>query len=253
MRVLTVFILFLSTSCFAQSLDGEGTANRVQTIPFDPATIQTNYRSTIEEERPKYKRGELHALYQWVDFTNENGESRRLIRDYNAELFYYREELVPFVLRENMSCKYSVVRELSNKIETLDEEDFVYHGKQEVYQNGFLFATLFFDNGRPTRILLNHYFSNNQLQFVREITSLGVGEPLRNTGVLESYYPDGRRFENPLSEDESAIVILDDNGIPTDECACMGQDIMEWGPQFLYSFMGKYFYLLETIYANEGM
>ncbi len=88
---------------------------------------------------------------------------------------------------------------------------------------------------------------------MREIKSEGVGKPLRNTGVLEAYYPDGSVFENPISEDGTAIILIDDNGQEHDQCECIGQDMMEWGRTFLYSFIGKYTMLLEQIYRDEGL
>ena len=122
-----------------------------------------------------------------------------------------------------------------------------------MYDDGLLQATLFFDKGRPTKIYINHYFGNGQLQLVREITSEGSREPLRNTGAFETYYPDGSVFKNPLTEDELAIIILNDDGKPQDECTCMGQNIMEWGESYLYPFIGKYYFLLEKIYQEEEM
>jgi hypothetical protein len=119
--------------------------------------------------------------------------------------------------------------------------------------DGLLQSTIYFEKGRPVRINMNHYYANNQLQFVREITSEGMGEPLRNVGVLEAYYPDGSVFENPITEDGTAIIILNDAGEEEDQCACMGEDILTWGRGYLYSFLGKYTILIEQIYQDEGL
>lgn len=60
-----------------------------------------------------------------------------------------------------------------------------------------------------------------------------------------------RVFENPLTENKSASIIQNDEGELEDECACMGQHIMEWGNAYLYNFIGKYACLLEVGYRVE--
>ena len=130
---------------------------------------------------------------------------------------------------------------------------FVANGETKIYEEGLLQATITFDHGRPTRMFINHYYASGQLHFVRDIRSAGVGEPLLNVGVHEYYKPDGTVFENPLTEDGSAIVILNDLDEPVDECACIDQDIMEWGSGYLYPILGKYYFLLEHIYQADKL
>lgn len=214
-------------------------------------------------EGNKIKNGEMQRLFEWYDYTDENGDIRRFRRDFKKDDFFYDESFILLSEEEIQELdlyeySYQAVhtgKRIELKMEAEDGLVAVLHGPSKVYDatSGTTLATLEYEFGRPIRIFINHYFTNGQLQFVREITSLGQGNPFENTGVREAYYPDGSPFENPITDDGSAIILLNDEGQKEDECPCMGQDIMEWGRSYLYAFIGKHVFLLESIYGSEGL
>lgn len=256
MKKIGLFILFIGPSLVAnsQSLDGKGKTETVkpEEIHHSAFAIERDQYKYLQEDLPKYKRDKPVRFYQWFDY-KENDTLKRYRREYDVEYFMYDEW---FTSQRNPG-KYKSPRHFGKRLgfEFMNQRGhwFVAHGGAKVYQDGVLQATVIFDHGRPTQILVNHYYENGQLHFVRDIRSEGKGRAFKNVGVLEYYRPDGAVFENPLTEDGSAIIILNDLGEPEDECACMDQDIMEWGMGYLYPFLGKFYFLLEEIYRLEKM
>lgn len=206
----------------------------------------------LEEELPKYKKGKAIRFYQWFDY-KENDTLKRYRREYDRDYFMYDE----WFTTQRKPGRYKSVRHFGKSLgfEYMNTRGlwFTAHGTAKVYDRGVLQATIYFDHGRPTKIHMNHYYANGQLHFVRDIRTEGAGKPLLNVGVHEYYKPDGSVFENYLAENGDAIIILNDEGQPEDECACIDQDVMEWGAGYLYPFLGKFYYLLEEIYRLEKM
>ena len=257
MKKLIVLLFITPVLTHAQSENKTGKTQSIKLTEIGDSEMAKEIGVlSFTGEKTKFKKGKITKLFQWFDYENEYDQLRRIRREY-AGGFMYDEEFVAISQKAAEEIRASVRH--SGKGITFEEEAnedgnyFVYEGLSRAYDGGILQATLYFTKGRAYKIYINHYYTNGQLQFVREITSEGVGQPLKNTGVLEAYFPNGSVFENPLTEDESAIIILNDEGEPEDECACMGQNIMEWGESYLYNFIGKYYYLLERIYQEEEM
>lgn len=254
-----LFILLLSPfMAFSQSDDGKGNVAHIPAKVLGESNLAKNLKITsYEAGEGKYKKGKLIQSAQWFNYRDENGDTRRKRREYLDGYFMYDENLIAIPQTSAEEIRPTVQRIGKQIIVETEVQTggnyYVYDGSTKIYDQGMLQATIFFDKGRLFKMNINHYYTNGQLQFVREITSGGIGQPLLNTGAQEAYYPDGSVFKNPLSEDGSAIIILNDTGEPEDECACMGQNIMEWGETYLYNFIGKYYYLLEHIYQEEEM
>jgi hypothetical protein len=130
---------------------------------------------------------------------------------------------------------------------------YVYDGTIEIYRDEILSATLYYQKGFLYKIHINHYYFSGHVQFVREITRKDHNSLFLNTGVLEAYYPDGRVFDSPITEDGRAIIILNDEGEPEDLCECMDQDIMPWGEGYLSAFLGDFYWILEEVYRDAGL
>lgn len=247
----------------AQSDDGKGkTAPVSPMLLLDTKLADSLGIKTVSSQGTKVKKGFPQQIFEWFDYPAFDDLSMRLRRDFKADEYFYDEQmrvLSPEQMDYYEPIYLNLVRHVGNKIEIKEEKDgvntLVYDNKTKIYdvRTGLLQATIVFSFGRPKNILINHYYANGQLQFVREIYSEGAGEPYRNIGVLEAYYPDGRPFDNPITEDGTAIIILNDQGEKEDECACIDQDIMEWGRTYLYAFLGKHTILLEQIYLDEEM
>lgn len=249
------FISLLSPfSLLSQSLDGFGTTDlcNPEEIHHSAFAAEKGASRYLEEELPKYKKGQPIRFYQWFDY-KENDTLKRYRREYDVDYFMYDE----WFTSQRKPGNYKSVRHFGKSLgfEYMNNRGhwFVAHGGAKIYDQGVLQATVFFDHGRAVRILINHYYANGQLHFVRDIRSVGAGSAFRNVGVLEYYKPDGTVFEDHLTEDGTAIIILNDAGEPEDECACIDQDIMEWGASYLYPFLGKFYYLLEEVYRLEKM
>ncbi len=250
-----VFALLFPFLLFGQSDDGDGNVAIVPPVSLSETDLIKKHNvRTIFDQDNKIRKGKPVRLYEWFNYKTDT--VYRFQREFEKD-YYFNDEHLALISRRDALYPYLIEhrgKKLTFREEPLRFKVFVYHGSTKVYDtNGLLQATIYFDRGRPEKIHINHYYMNGQLQFVREITSEGPGKPFRNTGVLEAYYPDGTVFENPITEDGDAIVILNEEGEPEDECACMGQNIMEWGEGYLYAFIDKYYYLLEDIYGKEGM
>lgn len=257
MKYFLWVFLFSSHFILAQSADGNGKTDIIPIVEINqsPFAQTKRVRNFIQEGKAKFKKGQPVKFIQWFNY-RENDTTFRYRREYDEDHYLYDEH---FVARRN-AARYQSVSHYGKHIayEYLTQRGyyFAYDRQAKVYDEGVLQATLFFgddQSGRPTKIYINHYYANGQLQFTREIESPGEGEPFVNVGVVEAYYPDGTRFENPLNEDGTAIIILDDNGEAIDQCDCMGDDIMTWGAGYLYSFLGKYYYLLQHVYEKDGL
>ena len=260
MKYIFLLMFIAPYMALAQSDDGKGTVKRVTPTEITESKLAEDLSMlSFMGEKSKYNNGHLVRSFQWFDYEDRAGIQRRFRREFKAEEYFYDELLLGLsqITILDMGHSSVTVQHSRKKIIFKDwiEDDLVYlyDGPSKFYDNGILQATLYFKMGRPEKIYINHYYTNGQLQFVREITSKGFGEPFQNTGVLEAYYPNGSVFENPITSDGTAIIILNDEGEPEDECACMGQNIMEWDKSFLYTFIGKYYYLLERIYQDEEM
>ncbi len=247
-------LLFLSQVVLAQSADGNGKTATAKPVnlhltQFAKANRITRY---VPGEKDKFKKDQPVRFFQWANYKKDD-TVRRFRREYDVEMFLYEEHFVS----QRAPGQYKTVRHYGSDIafEALTERGnwYVYDMAAKVYDQGVLQATIFFADGRPNKIYINHYYANGQLQFTRKITSEGTGKPLINEGVLEAYYPDGRVFENVLTEDGNAVIILDDNGEEMDQCDCIGDDIMQWGAGYLYPFIGKYYYLLQHIYEMDKL
>ncbi len=258
MKKLFVLILISPLISFSQSDDGQGSVAKLRIVELAKSQQAKGLKITsYGGETAIYKKGKLTRTFQWFNYKDTLGQTRRKRREYIDDYFMYDESLmaIPQTATEEI---LSTVRHIGKQVVVEDKKVeggsyYVYDGFSKIYDDGLLQSTLFFQKGRPYKIYVNHYYDNGQLQFVREITSEGSGKPLKNTGALEAFYPDGSVFENPLTEDGLAIIILNQDGEPEDKCACMGQNIMEWGESYLFAFIGKYYYLLEKIYEDEEM
>lgn len=248
--ILSLVPLYLQ----GQSLDGFGT---VEIVPVDEIhhsafAAEKNAKRYLEEELPKYKKNKPVRFYQWFDY-EENDTIKRYRREYDQDYFMYDE----WFTSQRKPGKYKSVRHTGKFLgfEYMNKRGhwFVAHGMAKVYDEEVLQATIYFDHGRPTRVLINHYYPSGKLHFVRDIRSEGRGKPFLNVGVHEYYNPDGSVFKNPITEDGSAIIILNEEGEEEDLCECMGQDVMEWGVGYLYPFLGKFYYLLEEVYMVDKM
>lgn len=252
MKSLLLLICLFPLLLPAQSADGFGAVEIVQPSEIHHSAFAKEKEVTryMEEELPKYKKNKPVRFYQWFDY-KENDTLKRYRREYDQDYFMYDE----WFTTQRVPGNYKSVRHTGKHLgfEYMNKRGhwFVAHGKAKVYDQGVLQATIYFDHGRPTRILINHYYMTGKLHFVRDIRSAGPGEPFKNVGVHEYYRPDGSVFETPITEDGSAIIILSEEGEPEDECACINQDIMEWGAGYLYPFLGKFYYLLEEVYLVD--
>lgn len=263
MKNLLIILLFLPLLLNAQSDDGMGKVNPVSPMLLLDTKMADSLRiKSVSSAGNKIKKGFPYRIFEWYDYPSDDGLTQRLRRDFKADEYFYDEQILvlsPEELDDYEPYYINLIQHNGNKLEINSETDgeytLIYDGPAKIYdvRTGLRQATIHFSFGRPQIILINHYYANGQLQFVREIYSEGPGEPLRNVGVLEAYYPDGRPFENPITEDGSAIIILNDEGEKEDECACIDQDIMEWGRGYLYAFLGKYTILLEQIYLDEEL
>lgn len=258
MNKLTYCLLLFPFLLFSQSDDGNGNVAKIQPIELGKSNLAKGLKvASYGGEETRFKKEVLVSTFQWFNYKDSLGQTFRRRREYVDGYFMYDEVLIALpqmAAEEIRPTARRVGKEIVIESKVQDDGKFyVYDGLSKVYDEGVLQATLLYEKGRPTKININHYYSNGRLQLVREITSEGLGEPYKNTGVLEAYYPDGSVFENPITEDESAIIILNDKGVPEDECTCMGQNIMEWGESYLYPFIGKYYFLLEKVYKDEEM
>ena len=263
MKTILIALAVMPLLLDAQSDDGNGKTSPVSPmLLLDTKMADSLGIKSVTSEGNKIKKGSPVQIFEWYDFASSDDLTQRLRREFKAGEYFYDEQML--VLSPEQMDYYepiylTLVRHAGNKIEMQEEMDgeniLIYDGISKIYdvRTGLPQATIIFSFGRPKNILINHYYANGQLQFVREIYSEGVGEPFRNIGVLEAYYPDGRPFENPITEDGSAIIILNEEGEKEEECSCMDQDIMEWGRTYLYAFLGKYTFLLEQIYLDEEM
>lgn len=254
MKKLLFFLSLVPLYLKSQSLDGFGT---VEVVPIDEIHHSTfasekNATKYLEEELPKYKKNKPVRFYQWFDY-KENDTLKRYRREYDQDYFMYDE----WFTTQKETGKYKSVRHSGKHLqfEFMDRSGkwLVAHGKAKIYDREILQATVFFHYGRPARILMNHYYASGKLHFVRDIRSNGPGQPFLNVAVHEYYKPDGSVFENPITEDGSAIIILNEEGEEEDLCECMDQDVMEWGAGYLYPFLGKFYYLLEEVYLIDRM
>jgi hypothetical protein len=263
MKNLILFLFILPIFLNAQSNDGMGKTSPVSPmLLLDTEMADSLGIKSVKSEGNKIKKGFPSRIFEWYDYPAYDGLTQRLRRDFKADDYFYDEQILVLTpdQMENYEPYYlNLIRHEGNKLvikeEMEGENSLIYDGPTKIYdvRTRLVQATIQFSFGRPQNILINHYYTNGQLQFVREIYSEGAGEPLRNIGVLEAYYPDGSVFENPLTEDGNAIIILNDQGEKEDECTCIGQDIMEWGRGYLYAFLGKYAILLEQIYNDDGL
>jgi len=262
MKKLTLLLIILPCFLQAQS-DGSGkiTAQKPNGLKDTPLYKELG-NSTLSNQGNKLKKGDPLVIFEWFEYTL-NDLTHRYRRDFQKDSHFYDEDLIGYTSEmmelDEFQNAYTTSVQLDGSKIKLDmemiEDRVMVYSEVKVYSphTGLLQSTIYFSNGRPTRIHMNHYYSDNQLQFVREIARDGYGEPLRNVGVLEAYYPDGSVFENPITEDGTAIIILNDAGEVEDQCACMGEDILTWGRGYLYTFLGKYTILIEQIYQDEGM
>ncbi|MCP4459201.1 MAG: hypothetical protein GY816_14450 [Cytophagales bacterium] len=221
MKKLLFVLLAFPVMLYSQSDDGKGNVAYSPPTELGKSNLAKGLKITgYGGEESKYKKGVLVDTFQWFNYKDELGHIRRIRREYVVDYFMYDEVLiaVPQIAAEVI---HPTARRLGKQIvlENGVKDDgfyYVYDGTSKVYDDGILQASVFFKKGRPTKIYINHYYTNGQLQFVREITSDSIGAPLLNIGALEAYYPDGSVFENPVSEDGSAIIILNDDGDPED-------------------------------------
>jgi hypothetical protein len=261
MKKLVLLLSILPSVLLAQS-NGSGKMTAEQPNGLKETALYKEVGKSTTNSGNKLKNGEALRIFEWFDF-ELNDKTHRYRRDFKKDAYFYDEDLIGFTPEMMESDEYTNVYTNSARLDgkkiILDmemEDDRVWvYSEVKVYNpyNGLLLSSMYFENGRPIRININHYYANNQLQFVREITSEGIGEPLRNVGVQEAYYPDGSPFDNPITEDGTAIIILNDAGEVEDECACIDQDIMEWGRGYLYPLLGKYTIIIEQIYQDEGL
>jgi len=255
-NLLVCGLLFLACTGTAQSADGKGTTLKRPAKELKRSMWPKKYEENVGyDQKTKYKDGILAFSIQEMDYQDEKGNDRRFRRAYDINTFMYDEQMMKLTPEQlNQAPETNTIIAKKRKMVFSPNHSYVYHGKVEVFDDEVLQSTLYFDKGFLYKIHINHYyFSNGQLQFVREITRDEVGEPFRNTGVLEAYYPDGRPFEDPITEDGKAIIILNDEGEREDTCECMDQDIMPWGEGYLYAFLGKFYYYLEAIYQQNDL
>jgi hypothetical protein len=259
---LQLFLLIAFPCFLIAQTNSDGNAKIEPVQSLRKSSRAQSYWNQITTAEYKEKKGEVIRIFEWFDYNDGPEFLFRQRRDYTNGDFLYDESFRKYTQEDIADLgigMYTKVARLEGKKIVLNQEDsdgitLVYDGHSEVYNaEGQLQATIHFENGRPDELFINHYYSNGRPQFVRRITSEGIGEPYRNIGVLEAYYPDGRPFDNPITDDGTAIIILNDQGEKEDECACIDQDIMEWGRSYLYAFLGKHTILLEQIYLDEEM
>jgi len=263
MKTIIFLLGFIPSLVLAQS-DGSGKIMPEPMVPLSQLDWVKELRVQIQTDKKlKTKKGQPERMREWFDFLGEDSRTYRMQREYLQGSYFYDESFVfvsPDELLEMDLTAYAyraqhVGKNIEMRVERVNEAALVLHGDVKVYDaySGLLSATLQFEHGRPTSIFINHYYATNQLQFVRHITTDGQGYPWATTSVLEAYYPDGSRFDHPLNNDGTAILILNEAGEVEDECPCIGQNIMEWGRSYLYSLLGKYAFLMERIYQEERL
>jgi antitoxin component YwqK of YwqJK toxin-antitoxin module len=203
----------------------------------------------------KPKKGDLTRLLQSCEY--EDGNNRYVIRqDFLTKYHHYLEY---YAIPKNGAVEILLTQTHSDAKEVLTGDNvsitgYAYHGRSYIYNpiDGRITGTVYFEYGIPVSVELYLYFSNGQLQFIRQIAADDEGR-LINVGILESYYPDGSRLENPLSEDGMAVIMLDDDGNVIDECRCIGDDILDWTVEYLYYFIGKFAQHFDHWYSAKNL
>lgn len=171
MKKLLALLMLLPVALAAQS-DGSGKISPEKPDGLKETALFKDVGKTTRNSDNKFKNGTTLRIFEWFDY-RMNELPHRYRRDFLAESHFYDEDLIGFSEEAELSDAYTYhVRLNGKKIETEVADDLVWvYGEVKVYNpyDGLLQSTIYFENGRPTRININHYYANNQLQFVREM------------------------------------------------------------------------------------